>query len=81
MDDVTSMVERFERRRRQLTASGLAHPQTEVAETDVRAVVADAVHRLEQMAVVRTDMRVVDIPESAGLYEAVLAALEETTSS
>lgn len=81
MDDVTTMVERFERRRRQLTASGLAHPQAEVAETDVRAVVADAVDRLEQMAVVRTDMRVVDMPESAGgLYEAVLAALEETTS-
>ena len=82
MDDVTSMVERFERRRQQLTASGLAHPQAEVAETDVRAVVADAVDRLEQMAVVRTDMHVVDMPESAGgLYEAVLAALEETTSS
>ena len=61
MDDVTAMVERFEHRRRQLTASGLAHPQAEVAETDVRAVVAEAVDRLEQMAVVRTDMRVVDM--------------------
>ena len=76
MDEPELMIERFERRRQELAPGGMAHPQADVAAGDVSDVVAEAVGRLEGMAVDRATTRLIHMPANADdLYGEVRATL------
>lgn len=73
-DDEDAIVRRFRTRRDELAAAGDAHPQADVADHDIEAVIADARRRLTGMSASRTDIHVVDA-QAGDPYRQLLAAL------
>lgn len=73
-DGHDAVVQRFRARRAQLDADGLAHPQAGLAAGEIEAAVADAQHRLTEMAATRPEIRVVNATADDP-YEQLIAAL------
>lgn len=73
-------IERFRARRRAMAERGERHPERDIADADVEALVLDAIGRLDRLAAARPASRVVPVDPEASEDEVdrrLLAALGE----
>lgn len=73
-------IERFRARRRAMAQRGERHPERDIADADVEALVLDAIGRLDRLAAARPASRVVPVDPEASEDEVdrrLLAALGE----
>lgn len=77
-DERHAVAKRFRSRRRQILAGGAAHPQTDVSDPEIEAVIADAERQLAELASERTDTTVVRLP-AGDPYDGMLTALGQPT--
>lgn len=76
MDNVSQIVKRFRRRREDLAAAGVAHPQGDLGDADIEASVAEAVKRLNDIGAARPHVHVVNLEGGADTaYSALLDAV------
>lgn len=73
-DDEYAIVRRFRTRRNRLVVDGDAHPQADVADDDIHALIADGRRRLAEMSASRTDIHVVDA-RTGDAYSRMLESL------